>query len=75
MTSMVSEIIKYIDDEHPNQWGGPKIATTVAFIAGSIVLGIELFRLGWIVDFILALAGGFMTGSAISIIAGFEYAF
>ncbi|PBK87605.1 hypothetical protein ARMGADRAFT_1085279 [Armillaria gallica] len=50
-----------------------------------IVLGIELFQLGCIVDFIPALAGGLMTGSAISIIAGqflglmgitgFKYAF
>ncbi|SJL01238.1 related to sulfate permease II [Armillaria ostoyae] len=71
MSLTVAEIIKYIDEKHPDQWGAPQIATTVAFIAGFIVLGIGLLRLGWIVDFIPAPAvSGFMTGSAISIIAG-----
>ncbi|KAG7446123.1 sulfate permease [Guyanagaster necrorhizus] len=71
MSLTVSQIISYIDKKHPSEWGGPQIATTVAFIAGFIVLGIGLLRLGWIVDFIPAPAvSGFMTGSAINIIAG-----
>ncbi|KAF7359536.1 Sulfate permease [Mycena sanguinolenta] len=49
----------------------PEIATTVAFICGFIVLGVGLLRLGWIIEFIPAVAvSGYMTGSAISIAAG-----
>lgn len=49
----------------------PVIATSLAFITGFIVLAIGLLRLGWLVEFIPAPAvSGFMTGSAISIIAG-----
>ncbi len=86
MSLTVSQIIKHVDDAHPGRWEGPQIATTVAFIAGFIVLGIGLLRLGWLVEFIPAPAvSAFMTGSAISIVAGqvpglmgitgFEYAF
>ena len=71
MSLTVSQIIKYVDQRHPNEWEGPQIATTVAFISGFIVLCIGLLRLGWIVEFIPAPAvSGFMTGSAISIVAG-----
>ena len=71
MSLTVSQIIKHVQSAHPNQWQGPAIATTVAFISGFIVLGIGLLRLGWIVDFIPAPAvSGFMTGSAINIVAG-----
>lgn len=68
MSLVVSQIIGRVQDAHPGQWQGPEIATTVAFIAGFIVLGIGLFRIGWIVEFIPAPAvSGFMTGSAISL--------
>ncbi|KAI5823724.1 sulfate permease [Schizophyllum commune Tattone D] len=71
MSLTVSQIIKAVEDKHPDTWDAPLIATTVAFICGWIVLGIGLLRLGWIVDFIPAPAiSGFMTGSAISIVAG-----
>ncbi|KAK0503038.1 sulfate transporter family-domain-containing protein [Armillaria luteobubalina] len=71
MSLTVSQIIKHVDDAHPGRWDGPQIATTVAFIAGFIVLGIGLLRLGWLVEFIPAPAvSAFMTGSAISIVAG-----
>ncbi|TRM56515.1 sulfate transporter family-domain-containing protein [Schizophyllum amplum] len=71
MSLTVSQIIASVESSHPGQWDGPLIATTVAFICGFIVLGIGLLRLGWIVDFIPAPAiSGFMTGSAISIVAG-----
>lgn len=70
MSLTVSQIIKYVDDRHPAQWSGPQIAITVAFICGFIVLGIGLLRLGWIVEFIpLPAVSGFMTGSAITIVA------
>jgi sodium-independent sulfate anion transporter 11 len=47
------------------------IASSLAIIAGAIVLFLGLARLGWIVDFItLAAISAFMTGSAISIAVG-----
>ncbi|KAF8841350.1 sulfate permease [Paxillus ammoniavirescens] len=71
MSLTVSQIIAAVDSKHPNQWEGPQIATTLAFICGFIVLGIGLLRIGWLVEFIPAPAvSGFMTGSAINIMAG-----
>lgn len=71
MSLTVSQIIKHVNENHPNVWEGPQIATTVAFVCGFIVLGIGLLRLGWIVEFIPAPAvSGFMTGSAINIVSG-----
>lgn len=71
MSLTVSQIIRHVDDKHPGEWGGPQIAITVAFLCGFIVLGIGLLRLGWIVEFIpLPAVSGFMTGSAINIVAG-----
>ncbi|GJE97095.1 sulfate permease [Phanerochaete sordida] len=71
MSLTVSQIIKHVNVKHPNEWEGPQIATTVAFICGFIVLGIGLLRLGWLVEFIPAPAvSGFMTGSAINIVSG-----
>ncbi|KAF2013396.1 sulfate permease-like protein [Aaosphaeria arxii CBS 175.79] len=47
------------------------IASSLAIIAGSIVLFLGLARLGWIVDLItLAAISAFMTGSAINIAVG-----
>ncbi|EKM55730.1 uncharacterized protein PHACADRAFT_256566 [Phanerochaete carnosa HHB-10118-sp] len=71
MSLTVSQIIEHVNKSHPDVWSGPQIATTVAFVCGFIVLGIGLLRLGWIVEFIPAPAvSGFMTGSAINIVAG-----
>ncbi|OBZ75180.1 hypothetical protein A0H81_04563 [Grifola frondosa] len=71
MSLTVSQIIKHVDQAHPNEWPPQQIATTVAFICGFIVLGIGLLRLGWIVEFIPAPAvSGFMTGSALNILSG-----
>ena len=71
MSLTVSQIIKHVNHSHPGVWDGPQIATTVSFVSGLIVLGIGLLRLGWIVEFIPAPAvSGFMTGSAINIVAG-----
>jgi sodium-independent sulfate anion transporter 11 len=64
---IMSQIIGRVTTAHPGKWGGPQIATTVAFISGFIVLGIGLLRIGKIVELIPAPAvSGFMTGSAIS---------
>jgi len=71
MSLTVAQIIKHVEQAHPNQWTGPTIASTLALITGFIVLGIGLLRIGWLVEFIPAPAvSGFMTGSAISIAAG-----
>ncbi|ESK85900.1 sulfate permease [Moniliophthora roreri MCA 2997] len=71
MSLTVSQIIKHVEENHGEQWSRPLIATTLSFICGFIVLGIGLLRLGWLVEFIPAPAvSGFMTGSAISIVAG-----
>jgi solute carrier family 26 (sodium-independent sulfate anion transporter), member 11 len=71
MSLTVSQIIAHVDAKHPGKWEGTLIATTVSFVCGFIVLGIGLLRLGWIVEFIPGPAvSGFMTGSAVSIVAG-----
>ena len=71
MSLTVSQIITYIDQKHPNEWSSPQIATNLAFICGFIILGIGLFRLGWVVELIpIPAVAGFMTGSAINIAAG-----
>ena len=57
-----------------DMYTAPVIATALAFMCGFIVLAIGLLRLGFIVEFIPTPAvSGFMTGSAISIIAGQLY--
>jgi sodium-independent sulfate anion transporter 11 len=71
MSLQVSQIIKYIDQKHPNKWSGPEIAVNVAFVCGFIVLGIGLLRLGWLVELIpIPAVAGFMTGSALNIAVG-----
>lgn len=71
MSLTVAQIIKTVQKVHHNEWEGPQIATTLAFMCGFIVLGIGLLRLGWIVEFIpLPAVSGFMTGSAINIAVG-----
>jgi sodium-independent sulfate anion transporter 11 len=70
MSITVSQIIKHVNRVHPNKWSSPQIATTLSFICGFIILGIGLLRLGWLVEFIpLPAVSGFMTGSAINIVA------
>ncbi|KAF8759798.1 Sulfate permease [Rhizoctonia solani] len=71
MSLQVANVIKHVQNSHPNLYTGPEIAVALAFICGFIVLGIGLLRIGRIVEFIPAPAvSGFMTGSAISIVAG-----
>jgi sodium-independent sulfate anion transporter 11 len=71
MSLTVAQIIKAVEKHDPHTWSGPVIASALAFVCGFIVLGIGLLRIGWLVEFIPAPAvSGFMTGSAISIVAG-----
>ena len=71
MSLQVSQIIKYIDQKHPNEWSSPEIAVNLAFMCGFIVLGIGLLRLGWLVELIpIPAVAGFMTGSALNIAVG-----
>ncbi|KAG2077793.1 sulfate permease [Suillus decipiens] len=71
MSQTIAQIIIAVDSRYPDKWSSPLIATTVAFVCGFIVLGIGLLRLGWLVELIPAPAvSGFMTGSAINIVAG-----
>jgi sodium-independent sulfate anion transporter 11 len=70
MSITLGQIIRYVEQRHPHQFTAPDIATTLAFICGFITLGIGLLRIGWLVEFIPAPAvSGFMTGSAINIVA------
>lgn len=71
MSLQVANVIKQVQKTHPGVYTGPEIAVALAFICGFIVLGIGLLRIGRIVEFIPAPAvSGFMTGSAINIVAG-----
>ena len=71
MSLQVANVIKHVQKSHPDVYTGPEIAVALAFICGFIVLAIGLLRVGRIVEFIPAPAvSGFMTGSAISIVAG-----
>ncbi|KAF8507347.1 sulfate transporter family-domain-containing protein [Hysterangium stoloniferum] len=71
MSLETGKVVARVMKAHPGQWDASFIATTLAFLCGFIVLGIGLLRLGWIVEFIPAPAvSGFMTGSAINIVAG-----
>jgi sodium-independent sulfate anion transporter 11 len=71
MSLTVSQIIKYVDQKHHNEWSNPQIAVNLAFICGFIILGIGLLRLGWLVELIpIPAVAGFMTGSALNIAVG-----
>jgi solute carrier family 26 (sodium-independent sulfate anion transporter), member 11 len=71
MSLTVAQIISDVQSKHPGEWGGPQIASVLAFLTGFIVLGVGLLRLGWLVEFIpLAAISGFMTGSALNIAVG-----
>ncbi|KIJ44373.1 hypothetical protein M422DRAFT_60141 [Sphaerobolus stellatus SS14] len=71
MSLETGKVVARVLKKHPNKWPAHYIATTLAFICGCIVLGLGVLRLGWIVEFIPAPAvSGFMTGSAINIVAG-----
>lgn len=70
MSALVGDILTDAKKSHPHI-PSHVIASAVALIAGSIVMAMGLFRLGFIVDFIpICSIAAFMTGSAINIIAG-----
>ncbi|QRV87552.1 sulfate anion transporter [Ceratobasidium sp. AG-Ba] len=54
MSLQVANVIKHVQQSHPNVYTGPEIAVALAFICGFIVLGIGLLRIGRIVEFIPA---------------------
>ena len=71
MSLQTAHVITSIQAAYPNQWSAELIATTLAFFCGVITLGLGIFRLGFIVEFIPVPAiAGFMTGSAITIGVG-----
>ncbi|KAG8732946.1 hypothetical protein FRC12_019028, partial [Ceratobasidium sp. 428] len=49
MSLQVANVIKHVQQSHPNVYTGPEIAVALAFICGFIVLGIGLLRIGRIV--------------------------
>lgn len=68
MSLQTAHVISVIQAAHPKEFTPEQIATTLAFFCGIITLGIGIFRLGFVVEFIPAPAiAGFMTGSAITI--------
>lgn len=70
MSLQTANVITEVVKKNP-EWSHPVIASALAFLSGVICLGIGLFRLGWLVEFIPAPAvSGFMTGSAFTIAAG-----
>ncbi|KAK4055647.1 Sulfate permease 2 [Microbotryomycetes sp. JL201] len=72
MSLQVSKVISHVQDGAGGDiYSGAVIASALALICGIITVGIGLLRLGWLVEFIPAVAvSAFMTGSAISIAAG-----
>jgi MFS superfamily sulfate permease-like transporter len=71
MSILIGEIVNHIEKAHGKIYSRPQIATTLSFICGFITVGIGVLRIGWIVEFIsLPAVSGFMTGSAITIVAG-----
>ncbi|KAL7412637.1 high affinity sulfate permease [Mrakia frigida] len=71
MSLETGRIVADVLASHPGQWAPEVISTQLALICGLIVFAIGILRLGWLVEFIPTPAvAGFMTGSAISIVAG-----
>lgn len=70
MSALVGDIVTDAAKSHPHI-PGHVVASAVAIVTGGIVTAFGLLRLGFIVDFIpIPSIAAFMTGSAISIIAG-----
>jgi sodium-independent sulfate anion transporter 11 len=61
--SIVGDVISEYPDQHKEI-----IASVVAMLAGAVLCGVGLLRLGWLVDLIsLSAVSGFITGSAVTI--------
>ncbi|KAF2858706.1 SulP family sulfate permease [Piedraia hortae CBS 480.64] len=70
MSTVVGNIVTHAHKSNPDI-PGHVIASSLSLVAGAIVCFFGLMRLGWLVEFIsLASICAYMTGSAISIIAG-----
>jgi solute carrier family 26 (sodium-independent sulfate anion transporter), member 11 len=70
MSTVVGNVVLKLEKSNP-EIPGHVVASALALIAGAIILFIGLIRAGWIVEFIpLVAISAFMTGSAITIIAG-----
>jgi sodium-independent sulfate anion transporter 11 len=70
MSTLVGQIVAKAEKSHPDV-PGHVVASTLAVIAGCIIVFIGLTRLGRIVDLIpLVSISAFMTGSALNIAAG-----
>lgn len=66
MSQLLAEILGDLKGEVP--YAPEIIAATLALLCGVITLGMGLFRLGFIIDFISGPAiAGFMSGSALTI--------
>jgi len=70
MSSLTGSVLNDVHQAYP-QYELYVIASALAVIAGCIVCGLGIFRLGFIVDFIpLPALAAFMTGSALNIAMG-----
>ncbi|KAK5990927.1 Sulfate permease 2 [Cladobotryum mycophilum] len=68
LSTVVGSVVLDIQAATGDQYPAHVIATAFSVIAGSIVLGLGLLRLGWLVDLIsITSLSAFMTGSAIQI--------
>ncbi|SCV00265.1 LAME_0G08592g1_1 [Lachancea meyersii CBS 8951] len=73
MSLQTAKVVSAVLAKLPDDSGitGPVIATALALLCGIISTGLGLLRLGFLVELISTTAvGGFMTGSAVNIIAG-----
>ncbi|KAK6203445.1 high affinity sulfate permease [Scheffersomyces amazonensis] len=71
MSLQVSKVIAHVQKKVGDKYEPQDIATFLNLICGGIALGIGILRLGFILEFIsIPAVMGFMSGSAINIIAG-----
>lgn len=72
MSLLVGNVIAEVEDQYgPDEFDRLSIAGCLSIISGAAVLGLGLFRIGWIVDLIpLTSLSAFMTGSALTIASG-----
>ncbi|KAI0463795.1 hypothetical protein LJB42_002801 [Komagataella kurtzmanii] len=71
MSLQVGKVVAHVQEKHGDLYPAHVIATAVAFICGVVALGIGVLRLGFLLEFIsMPAVVGFMTGSALNIVAG-----
>lgn len=69
MALTTGQVLARISSDSSNTALNVALATTLAFLAGCIMLGIGLFRLGFILDFIPnPVIAGFTTGGAVTVV-------